>query len=115
MRKVKTTIGLTAKVKIFGKNKKNKVVTARIDTGATISSIDQKLAYSLQLGPVIRTKIVKSAHGNDSRPVIPAKILLAKKEIESAFTIADRSKLKYPMLIGQNILKTGFLIDPSKK
>jgi hypothetical protein len=29
--------------------------------------------------------------------------------------VADRSHLKYKILIGQNILKKGFIIDPQKK
>ncbi len=30
------------------------------------------------------------------------------------FSIADRAHMKYKVLIGKNILKKGFLIDPSK-
>ncbi|MBN2141880.1 ATP-dependent zinc protease, partial [Candidatus Woesearchaeota archaeon] len=41
-----------------------------------------------------------------------AKIVLGGKEIESKFTLADRSHMKYPVLIGQNILRKNFLIDP---
>ena len=78
--KGRTIIGLTEKVTITGKNKK-KTLTARIDTGATKSSIDARLAASLQLGPVIKTKLVKSAHGNSLRPVIEVEIKLAKKII----------------------------------
>ena len=37
------------------------------------------------------------------------------KEIKTDFTLADRSNMKYSVLIGQNILKQGFLIDPSKE
>ena len=58
----KTTIGLAEAVIIHG-NKKHKKVTARIDTGATKGSIDVKIAAEVGLGPVIRTKLVKSASG----------------------------------------------------
>ena len=109
----KAIIGLTEKVKVIGKKGKSKTLMARIDTGATISSIDAKLAANLHLGPVVRTKLVKSAHGNKTRPVIPVKLKMAGKEIKSEFTIADRKHMKYAVLIGQNILKKGFLIDPS--
>ncbi len=111
----KTSVGLTEKVKITGPKGKSKILKARIDTGATISSIDSKLAARLNLGPIIRTKLVKSASGNSSRPVMKARIKVAKKELEADFTIADRSHMKYAVLIGQNILKKGFLIDPSKR
>lgn len=88
---------------------------ARIDTGATKSSVDARLAAELALGPVIKTKLVKSAAGNKLRPVIKASIRISGKSLKSEFTIADRSHMKYRVLIGQNILKKGFLIDPTKK
>ena len=37
-----------------------------------------------------------------------------KKKIKAQFTLADRSHMRYPVLIGQNILKQGFLINPNK-
>jgi len=113
--KNKTIIGLTEKITILGKNKKKKTLVAKVDTGATKSSMDARLAAQLQLGPVIKTKLVKSAHGNRLRPVIEANVKLGDKEIKSEFTLADRIHMTYHVLIGQNILKHGFLIDPSKK
>ena len=110
---MKEIIGLTEKITITGTKGKKKRIVARIDTGATISSIDSRLAADLKLGPVVRTKLVKSASGSRSRPVIKAKIKL-KKEFSAEFTIADRKHMKYQVLIGQNILKHGFLIDASK-
>lgn len=87
---------------------------ARIDTGATKSSIDYKLASTLKLGPVIESRLVKSAHGNKLRPVIEATIIMRGKEVTEKFTLADREHMKYRVLIGQNILKKGFLIDPNR-
>lgn len=112
--KGKTIVGLSQKITIIGK-KRSKSVVAKVDTGATKGSIDSKLASSLQLGPVIKTKLVKSAHGNEVRPVISADIKIKNKNIKADFTLADRSHLKYSVLLGQNILKKGFIIDPSKK
>lgn len=109
----KTIIGLAEKVNIqYDGGKKN--VIAKIDTGATKSSIDTNLAAELKLGPVIKSKLVKSAHGSKLRPIIEATIELAGKKIKSEFTLADRAHMKYRILIGQNILKDGFLIDPTK-
>ena len=110
----KTTIGLVEKVTVFGANGR-KTVDARIDTGATKSSVDAKLAAELELGPIMKTKLVKSAQGNRLRPVVMVDIMLAKRQFKAEFTLADRTHMKYQMLIGQNILKDGFLIDPSKK
>ena len=59
-------------------------------------------------------KIIKSAHGNKVRPIIEAIVEIAGMRLKSEFSLADRRHLKYNMLIGQNILKKGFLIDPSK-
>lgn len=109
----KIIIGLAEKVRVFF-DSGQKIVIAKIDTGATKSSIDTNLAAELKLGPVIKSKLVKSAHGSKLRPIIEAKIELAGKKIKSEFTLADRAHMKYRILVGQNILKDGFLIDPNK-
>ena len=106
-------IGLTENVSVYCNPDRKKVI-AKIDTGATKSSIDTNLAEELKLGPVIKSKLVKSAHGSKLRPIIEATIELAGKKIKSEFTLADRAHMKYRVLIGQNILKDGFLIDPLK-
>ena len=109
----KIVVGLVEKVKIWNHTGK-KTVIAKIDTGATKSSIDTNLAAELRLGPVIKSKLVKSAHGSKLRPIIESTIELAGKKLKSEFTLADRAHMKYRILIGQNILKDGFLIDPNK-
>ena len=109
----KTIIGLTEEVTIRGNNGKSRTVIARIDSGATKSSIDESLALDLTLGPVVGTKIVKQAQGKQRRPVVLVKLKLKGHLIEGDFTVADRHKMKYPVLIGQNLLREGFLIDPS--
>ena len=109
----KEVIGLTEKIKLIGQ-KKAKTLIARIDTGATLGSIDKKLAKELNLGPVIRTKLVKSSHGQSQRPVVKARVKIASRRIRARFTLADRTNLKYKVLIGQNILKKRFMIDPDK-
>lgn len=110
----KAIIGLTTTVIIFGKKGKKELV-ARVDTGATKGSIDERLAKELELGPQLKHAKVKSAHGTRHRPVITADIIIAGELKTAEFTLADRSHMKYKILIGQNILKKGFLIDPSRK
>ena len=108
----RTVLGLTEEVTIIGE-KESVTMIARIDSGATASSIDKNLADKLDLGPEIRTKIVKSASGINKRPIIKAKVKIKDIELEDEFTLADRSHMTYQILIGQNILKKGeFLIDP---
>ena len=110
----KTIIGLTEKITLSGTSRKKKTITARVDTGASTNSVDVRLAAELKLGPITKTKFVKHTHGNSRRAVVIAKIKIAGKEIKSEFTLADREHMTYPVLIGQNILKKGFVIDPTK-
>ena len=111
----KTVVGLVEDIHIFNTEKEKSVITARIDTGATNSSIDLTLASKIRLGPVIKSIVVKSAHGTKLRPVIETEIKICDRKIKAHFTLADRSHMKYQILIGQNILKQEFLIDPAKK
>lgn len=113
--KTRTIVGFVEDVTIYGNNKKQRDLKARIDTGAVKSSIDARLAAILNLGPIIKRKLVVSAHGKTIRPVMEADVKIGKRRIKSEFTIADRIHMKYNVLIGQNILKQGFLIDPLKK
>lgn len=110
----KIILGLIEKVTIFGSEDKSQEIDARIDTGATNSSIDYDLAANLRLGPIIKNKVVRQSNGKVLRPVIEVEILIKGKKIVAEFTISNRSHMKYDALIGQNILKKGFLIDPSK-
>jgi hypothetical protein len=110
----RAVIGFIEPVFVNGNNNIEKKIDARIDTGAEKSSLDARLAAELHLGPIIKRKIINSAHGKMIRPVMEATIILAKKRIRAEFTIADRGHMKYKILIGQNILKQGFLIDPLK-
>lgn len=115
MAEKRAILGLTEKVIVIGPENNEEKVTARIDSGATASSIDFKLSAKLGLGPITRTKIVKSASGVKRRPIIIVKVKIGTKVIEAEFTLADRAHMTYPVLIGQNILKEGnFLIDPNK-
>lgn len=108
------TVGLTEQVIVRGPKTKKKVM-ARMDTGATKNSLDVTLAANLSLGPIVKATLIKSASGASLRPVVEAEIELKGKRIKGLFTLADRSHMKYKVLIGQNTLKKGFMIDPSKE
>lgn len=106
-------LGLTELVTVI--NDIEVQVIARIDSGATSSSIDSSLAEQLSLKPSIKIKVVKSASGIAERPIVKAKVKIHNVIIAADFTLADRGHMTYPLLIGQNILKEGkFLIDPLK-
>ncbi len=112
--KTRTVVGLTEKVTVYGKD----VVTdskARIDTGAKSNSIDVKFAEALGIKPGRLKTIVKSAMGRTERHVVNLEIDIAGRRVKGRFTLADRGNLKFPVLIGRNILKKGFMIDPGKR
>ena len=114
--KDRVILGLIEYVTVHGSKDREAKVLARIDTGATSSSIDYTVAGELQLGPVISSKVVKSASGIKKRPNLKVTITLKGTSIEEEFTLADRSHMTYRILLGQNVLKKGnFLIDPLKK
>ena len=113
MPKAKSVIGLDELVTIKDNNHKTVDVVARIDTGAEWSSIDKKLFEQLSFGPVSGQRVIKSASGSSKRHTVEVTVIIKGKSCTSLFTIADRSRLKYKLLIGQNILTMGFIIDPS--
>ena len=110
----KIVVGLVEDVTILGADDEQETVEARMDTGAINSSIDQRLAAKLKLGPIIKTRKVKQSNGAVSRPVIEVEVDLKGKRVRTEFTISNRSHMTYKALIGQNILKQGFLVDPSR-
>jgi hypothetical protein len=110
----KIIVGLTEKVIVKGESQ-NREVIARMDTGATKSSIDVSLAAELRLGPVIDSKLIKSAHGTKLRPIVEVNVEIKGRTLQARFTVADRSQMRYPVLIGQNLLRDNFLIDPSRR
>ena len=130
----KVIIGRTAHIVIPSESARK--IRVKIDTGADRSSIwasniamsdDGELSFTLfapeskfYSGTVYRTKNfeasrVRSAHGDlQVRFRTHLTIILGGKKIRGTFTLADRSKNKYPALIGCKILNKKFLVDVSK-
>ena len=109
------------------------VMKGKVDTGAEISSMhvsgspkivgdavkfeNEELSHNVISAPLADRQAVSSADGGvEYRPVVEFDIEVNGKPIRRAlFNLNDRSKMDYPVLIGQNILeKTGFLVDPNK-
>jgi len=89
---------------------------AKIDTGADSSSIDSVLLEKLGKKKIESHKVVKSALGRLKRPTVKLEVIFQSKHFSEKFSVADRSNLKYKILIGKDILKKeGFLIDPTLK
>ena len=104
----------TLTIKGLRKDKKRKKVLAKIDTGAWRTSINEKLAEELGLlraDNILWTKRVRSSMGVEERPVISLTFWLAGRKIVTPASVAKRTALKYPIIIGRKNLK-GFLVDP---
>lgn len=110
-------------------------IAAKIDTGADSSSIwaseieqiEGSLFYTLFApGSVYYTgrryqtnqftlTSVKSSFGHEEiRYKIRLRVKIGKIIYTSWFTLADRSRNNYPILIGKNFLKNRFIVDVSK-
>lgn len=108
---------------------------ARIDTGATLSSIwasdireiDGGLTFRLfgeesefYTGELITVKeydkhTVSSSMGQTQvRYKIMTTVALKDKKIRASVTLADRSTQVYPILIGRNVIRNKFIVDVSK-
>jgi hypothetical protein len=107
-------------------------VYARIDTGATTSSIwasstqviDDKLHVVLfgdrgdlkKSQPIIfdtfeRIAVASSTGHVQYRFKVRLLVKLKGKKIRAQFTLADRSTQVYPVLIGRNVLRGKFVVD----
>lgn len=105
-------------------------IEARIDTGAKTSSIhatkieiiENKYVKFLVLGkyqflePIYKIQEVKSSNGQKSKRVfIKNKIEIFDKDYEIILSLNDRKNMKFPLLIGRELLEKGFIVDVSKQ
>jgi hypothetical protein len=59
---------------------------------------------------------IKNSFGEaEMRFVIKTSIKIFDRKIKAEFTLSDREKLRFPVLLGRKILRNRFLIDVSKK
>lgn len=103
---------------------------ARIDTGATLSSLDArdltvrndvaeftlgKRYGGLRLRlPVVEWGQVQTSMGIEKRPIVEIRMCLGPKLIRTLATLRDRSQTSYPFLIGRNTLNGRFTVDTSR-
>jgi len=112
-------------------------VPAKIDTGADASSLWADVAevregklYVVFFGPGSEfytgeehvfepneftvTRVANSFGQREIRYKVKLRIKVKKRIINGTFTLADRSKKLYPILLGRSLLKHKFLVDVSK-
>ena len=140
--KVETVVGIDDKIIIGAVEEvellNHKVsLNARIDTGATTTSINAqnikkferdgkkwvKFEVHNKKGKIVALEkpINRMAHikrheaDNQKRYVVKLKLKLGKMKIVSKVTLADRSNFDYPLLIGRNVLTDMAIVDVSKE
>ncbi|GAA5520708.1 RimK/LysX family protein [Aliifodinibius salicampi] len=66
--------------------------------------------------PVHATKNIKSSNGTtEQRYIIKTAIRLLDKEFKAELSLADRSEMRYPVLLGRKFINKRFVVDVSKK
>ncbi len=116
-RKEKRIVGAVEPVTVRGKGGSRRVL-AKIDTGASRTTIDFDLAAKVGLGPVMDTVRVRAAMSEhaETRPLVDADIIIHGEEFDIPVALTDRGDMRYHVIIGMDILKSGlFLIDPAKE
>lgn len=59
---------------------------------------------------------IRSSNGQiQKRYVIKTQIVLFGRKIRAEFSLADRSSMKFPILLGRKLLQGRFIVDVSKK
>ncbi len=120
----KTTIGLVEDVLLLPWKVR---LPARIDTGAATSSLDARSltvkdnmaefrlpekygGMAIRL-PVVGWRTVRSAEARDRRPVVELDLCVGPKHLRVNVNLNDRSAVRYPLILGRNVLRKGFVVD----
>ncbi len=112
-------------------------IPAKVDTGAFTSAIhcssvkvkevdgqkviNFKIPAAKKKGKIFQTshyeeRRIRSSNGHiETRFVITTDILIYGKVRKTEFSLADRSSMKYPILLGRKLLSKRFVVDVSKK
>ena len=123
----RVTIGLVENIILLPWGVK---IPARIDTGAATSSLDARELTikenmvefrlpekygGMQLHlPIVDWKTVRSAEARDRRPIVEIELCVGPKRIHARVNLNDRSQVKYPLILGRNVLRRNFSVDCMK-
>ncbi len=109
-------VGIIELVTVKGE-KGMRTVKAKLDTGTDRTCVDYSLAAEVGLGPLVDTIKVRSTSGNnpETHVLAEAEIFIHQQRFSLPVSLADRSKMKYEVLIGRDLLERSiFFIDPRK-
>lgn len=106
-------IGINEPIEILDSQGKKHPTVAKVDTGAYRTTLAENLAKEFGLEREIRRKKVRGALGKQERPIINFSFILDKRLVQTEAFIADRSQMKYDIIVGRRDLKR-FLVDPAK-
>jgi hypothetical protein len=104
---------------------------ARIDTGAAKSSLDARElkvhedwvefklprkygGLHLRL-PIVEWRHVRTSEGLERRPIVELEICFGSDRIRTLVNLADRSMVKYPLILGRSFLKENFVVDVKQR
>ena len=63
--------------------------------------------------PLVKGIIIRRAGENEHRPIVEMDVKMGGEKFKANFTIAEREKFDYQMLVGRNILSGRAIVDVS--
>ncbi len=106
-------VGINELIEILDSDKNKHPIMAKVDTGAYRTTICSNLAKDLGIDQMIGSKKVRGALGMEERPIVNFSFYMDKRLVMTEAFIADRSEMKYDIIVGRRDLKR-FLVDPAK-
>lgn len=106
-------------------------LSARVDTGATMTSLDvrdltvrkgmaqfrlpEQYGNTLIRLRVIRHCNIRSSDARERRPVVEMELCVGSRRMRVEVNLNDRSRMEYPLILGRNVLNQGFLVDSARE
>lgn len=134
---IRTVIGRTDKIDLPEFELEN--LGCKIDTGAAISSLHCHSVKLVEKDGVehlyfklldkkhpkyqgvyyhttdFKERVIRNSFGQEqTRFSLTTEIELFGQKFKTEFTLADREKMLYPILIGRSLLREGFIVDVTK-
>lgn len=106
-------------------------IDARIDTGASTTSLDARnlkvskdntVTFNLspKFGgaevtvPIVAWRYIRTSGARERRPIVEMELCIDSKRLRVWVNLTDRSEMRYPLLLGRNVITGNFVVDPSR-